>query len=326
MLQENGVMNEMPYYKLYNGVMIPFMGFGVGTVKPEMSLNKYAILYMKEKVKNVLVPNYKISNRYPVRRDMLKTKKIAGVIDYAVDICGCRLFDTARAYQKSEYYLGNAIKPYVQNDRDDFFIITKVTNQAQATHGVRECYEESLKELQMEYVDLLMLHWPQTDTFVEAWKELENIYFEGKCKAIGVCNCNIKHLEMLMKNCDVIPMVNEIECHPLLQQNDVIEFCSKNNIQVIAHTPTGRMDKRIIDGLKDIAEMHNVSVADIIMCWHYKRGIIPIPNSINTRHLKDNFSAISKTNLTDDEMESVKKLNCDVRIWPDPDNCDFSVL
>jgi diketogulonate reductase-like aldo/keto reductase len=232
------------------------------------------------------------------------------------------LFDTARAYQLSEKYLGEVLSGY---KREDFFVITKITNEAQRKHEVNECFEKSLKELGMNYVDLLLLHWPQTGTYIDSWRELERIYNSGRARSIGVCNCHVHHLEDLMENCSVVPMANEIECHPLLQQSEVREYCNNHNIKLIAHTPTGRMDKRIVDGLNPIADKYGTSVSQVIMRWHYQLGDVSIPNTININHLKSNMD-INWGRLTDEDMKEIGKLDLGYRFWPNPDDCDFNRL
>lgn len=121
-------------------------------------------------------------------------------------------------------------------------------------------------------------------------------------------------------------MINEIECHPLLQQKAIRDFCKAQKIQIIAHTPTCRMNKRLQDSnvMQSICKAHNTSLSQVIMRWHFQIGNIPIPNTSNIEHLKENIMMCDE--LTEDEMRSIATLDCGFRIWPDPDNCDFTKL
>lgn len=315
-------------FELSNKVRIPAIGFGTGICK---GLSKQPIVvikrFIKEKVKNVLVKGYKESNRYTVKADLRKDRSLRKIARVAAEN-GCVLFDTARAYQFSEEYLGESL--FGNNSdlkREEFFIITKATNLSQRNDTVRQEFEMSLKNLRTEYVDLYLLHWPQTNTYIQQWKVMEDIYRSGRAKAIGICNCNIHHLEELKKTAKIMPMVNELECHPMLQQKEVREYCQANNIQIIAHTPTGKMCKELKDQsvLPKIAGNHNVSVSQVILRWHYQLGDVSIPNTTSAAHIIENLD-IFGFSLSDEEMNKIATLDCDIRIWPDPDNCDFTKL
>ena len=236
---------------------------------------------------------------------------------------GCRMFDTSRAYGASEFILGKTLKKY---PRDSFYIVTKLCNKAQYEGKVREYFLESLKQLDMDYVDLYLMHWPVKGHFIESWKEMEKIYNEGLCKAIGVCNFNEHHLEELKKHASIMPMVNQIECHPLFTQEKLREYCKNNNIKVMAYTATGRMDDRLKKTvLVPISKKYNKSITQIILKWHQQIGNIPIFNTTNKKHILENIS-INDFELTEDEIESISKININSRLRYDPDNCDFSQL
>ena len=178
----------------------------------------------------------------------------------------------------------------------------------------------------MEYVDLYLMHWPVTGKFIDSWKEMEKLYKEGKCKAIGVCNFNIHHFEELKKHAEIMPMVNEIECHPLFTQNEIREYCKENDIQVMAYTSTARMDRRFSNTcLKDIANKYMKNEAQVILKWHQQIGNIPIVNSSNKDHMLANIQ-INDFILSDEDIIKINNMNINSRLRYDPDNCDFTKL
>ena len=170
------------------------------------------------------------------------------------------------------------------------------------------------------------MHWPVTDYFLDSWKEMEKLYKEGMCKAIGVCNCNIHHLNELESVAEIMPMVNEFECHPLFTQKELREYCKEKNIQVMAYTSTGRMDERLKKTvLVPLAKKYNKSIAQIILRWHQQIGNIPIINSVNPKHMVENTN-IYDFNLSNEEIASIESININSRLRYDPDNCDFKQL
>ena len=170
------------------------------------------------------------------------------------------------------------------------------------------------------------MHVPVTYLFLESWKEMESLYEEGLCKAIGVCNCNIHHLNEIRKIAHVMPMVNEFECHPLFTQDELRSYCKENNIQVMAYTSTGRMDERLKKTvLVPISKKYGKSIAQIILRWHQQLGNIPIVNSTKPAHMIEN-TKISDFELTEEEINSILKCNINSRLRYAPDNCDFRQL
>ncbi len=317
----------MQYFTLYNGVEIPAIGMGTGIAKGLMRHPKTLCKrILKEGYQNLFVQGFKENNKYTLSMDLimdLTLKKVSS----AAAAEGCRLFDTARAYGYSESYIAKALWRNSKDKRRDYFVITKATNTAQRENRVRECFEESLRNLNTDYVDLYLLHWPQTGTWLDAWKILEELYKSGKARAIGVCNCHVHHLQELLQVAEVAPMVDELECHPLLQQNEVRSFCKENKIQLIAHTPTGKMNKTLAEStaIQEICERNHVSPSQVILRWHYQMGDVSIPNTTNVNHVKDNLQ-IWNFSLSSSDMEKIAELDCGYRIWPNPDHCDFTKL
>lgn len=303
----------MKNFVLSNGVEMPPICFGTGITH----LRNIGIKGKADKIVYILKV---IANRD--KKNSMLNLKLPNMIKAAMNN-GCICFDSSKAYGASEFTLGQALKQY---DRNSYFIVTKLSNTDQYHNNVRGGLESSLRELGLKYVDLYLMHWPVAGHFINSWHEMEKLYLEGKCKAIGVCNCNIHHLEELKKNSTIMPMVNEIECHPLFTQAELRDYCKQNNIQVMAYTSTARMDERLRKTcLLDIAQKYNKNMAQIILRWHNQIGNIPIFNSSNEQHVIDNLN-ISDFELTDEEIEDINAININSRLRYDPDNCDFTKL
>lgn len=236
---------------------------------------------------------------------------------------GLRAFDTSRAYGDAESILGEVIK---DKKRDSVFISTKLRNKAQFNGNIREEFENSLSALGVEYVDLFLMHWPVTDHYLTSWKKIEGLYEEGLCRAIGVCNCNIHHLEEIKAEANIKPMVNQFECHPLFTQDELRTYCKENKIQVMAYTPVARMDERLLKTcLVPISKKYNKTVPQVILRWHQQIGNIPVFNTANAEHLVKNTD-IYDFELSHEEIVQINKININSRLRYDPDNCDFTKL
>ncbi|MTH53456.1 aldo/keto reductase [Bacillus mangrovi] len=233
---------------------------------------------------------------------------------------GYRSIDTAAAY-KNEEGVGQAIKDSGV-PREDLFITTKLWNADQGYDSALKAFDESLEKLGLEYLDLYLIHWPVEGKYKDSWKAMEKLYKEGKVKAIGVSNFQVHHLEDLMKDAEVTPMVNQIEFHPKLAQEKVRAFCKDNGIQVEAWSPL--MQGQLFDEpvLKEIADKHGKSVAHVILRWDIQSEVVTIPKSVKEHRIKDNAD-IFDFELTQEDMEKIDALNEDKRVGPDPDNFDF---
>ncbi len=235
---------------------------------------------------------------------------------------GYRHFDTA-AFYNTEEALGKAIKKS-GIPREEFFVTTKVWKTYMGYEGAKKSFEESLEKLDMDYVDLLLIHWPRPDEKsdwkkldIETWKAFEEIYKEGKAKAIGVSNFLNNHMQNILDNCEVVPMVNQIEFHPGYIQKDVVDFDKKHGIVVEAWSPLGR--ERVFKDklLNKLAEKYGKSVAQICLAFALQMDVVPLPKSSSVERMKQNMDIDFELEKEDFE----KILNMEETGWSglDPD-------
>lgn len=231
-------------------------------------------------------------------------EETAKIIKYALNI-GYRQIDTASFYG-NEIGIGNGIKESGIN-REDIFLVTKLWNDDHGYDKTIEAFNKSLERLQVNYIDLYLVHWPNKLNS-ETWKAFEYLYRTGKVKAIGVCNFKIGHLEELKKTAEIMPMVNQVEIHPQSSKNDMLSYCEENNIQLVAWSPIMRGKLFSNKLMIDLSEKYKKTIAQIILRWHVQRGIIPIPKSSNEERIKENLS-IFDFELSNDDMNTIDLLN-----------------
>jgi diketogulonate reductase-like aldo/keto reductase len=222
-------------------------------------------------------------------------------------------FDTAQVYG-NEQYLAEGLAAAGAR-REDVFITTKigVSNFARVSGSFRK----SLERLQTSYVDLLLLHFPVTLLRGRAWKELEKIQQAGGARSIGVSNYTIRHLEELLKNCRVKPVVNQVELHVYLQQPELLEYCNQQGILVEAYSPLAHakdMDNQVV---KAIAKKHNKSPAQIMIRWCIEKGTVPLPKSSNPDRIKAN-AMVFDFKLDETDMKQLTALEANLRTCWDP--------
>lgn len=247
------------------------------------------------------------------------------IYSYALKSGKCCLFDTSESYGLNEKVLGRAISD--AGARNKISIITKVGNESQRKGDIRGALEKSLHNLKTDYIDVYLMHWPQQGTFLKTYQAMEQLYDEGMVKAIGVCNCNIHHLEELQCHANVMPMLHEFEIHPLFTQDALIHYCYAFDIKVIAYTPVGRMHDVLIKAkpIRKLSEKYGKTPVQIILRWHYQLGRITIPRTMNTDHFDEIFS-IDEFNLSEKEVAWISSLNDNIRLRYNPDTCDFGML
>ncbi|RDB23876.1 Glycerol 2-dehydrogenase (NADP(+)) [Hypsizygus marmoreus] len=247
---------------------------------------------------------------------------------------GYRHIDTAQGYG-TERAVGEAIKAS-GIPREEIFITTKL--QWNHQHIVAQTFEESLKALDVEYIDLFLIHWPQavfydkgnsfpknpdgslkvTDevNFNQAWAELEKIYATGKVKAIGVSNFSIKTLEQLFTTAKIVPAVNQVELHPYLAQEDLREYSAKKGIILTAYTPSGYDTVRNDPLILSLATKYNATPTQVILAWHIARGVVVVPKSEREERQKEN---ITLPELDAEDISKISALDRGKRLCNYPD-------
>ncbi|MEH7094398.1 aldo/keto reductase [Neobacillus vireti] len=241
----------------------------------------------------------------------------ATAVKTAIEV-GYRSIDTAMIYQ-NEKGVGKAIKE-TSVSREELFITTKVWNSDQGYENTLRAFDESLERLGLDYVDLYLIHWPtpQFDQYVDTYKALEKLYHDGRVKAIGVCNFEVEHLERLLKECEVVPVLNQVECHPYLAQNELKEFCAKHNIYVEAWSPLDQGGEVLQDEVvQRIAKSHDKSPAQTVLRWHLQNKTIVIPKSVTPSRIEENFQVFD-FELTAEEMNEINQINRNRRKGPNP--------
>ncbi|CAN5458509.1 aldo/keto reductase [soil metagenome] len=233
-------------------------------------------------------------------------------VDLAVK-AGYRHFDTAQQYENEEY-LAEGLK-LAGLERKDAFITTKIS--VRNFIHVKKSFEKSLQNMQTDYVDLLLLHFPVTALRHGAWKHLEEIHTEGKAKSIGVSNYTVRHLEHLLKDCKVRPVINQVELHVFLQQPELLRYCQEQGIAVEAYSPLAHGQGMDDPVLIEIAEKHDKTPAQIMLRWCVDIGTIPLPKSVTAARIAENIN-IYDFKLDAEDMAKIQGLERDLRTCWDP--------
>ncbi|WP_430482045.1 aldo/keto reductase [Rossellomorea marisflavi] len=233
---------------------------------------------------------------------------------------GYRSVDTAAVYGNEEE-VGQGVRDSGVN-REDLFITSKVWNADQGYDSTLRAFEESLKKLQMDYLDLYLIHWPVEGKYKDTWKALERLHGEGLIKSIGVSNFHQHHLEDLLARSNEKPVLNQIETHPRLSQEPLREFCSSHSIAVEAWSPIAQGRVLHEPTLNHIAKKHGKSAAQIVLRWHLQNDVIIIPKSVHAERIEENANLFD-FELSLDEMNQINSLNQNERFGPDPDHFDF---
>lgn len=246
-------------------------------------------------------------------------QQVIDSINWALD-AGYRHIDTASFYG-NESGVGKAVRESAI-ERSDIFVTTKVWNADQGYDTTLQAFDVSIKNMQLDYIDLYLVHWPVKGKFKETWRAFEEIYKSGKVKAIGVSNFLQFQLEDLMESANVVPAVNQMEFHPYLVQQSLIDFCKTNGIQYQSWSPLmvgGVMD---IDLLKKLGAKYEKSPAQIVIRWNLQKGVIVIPKSVHHDRIIANANVFD-FQLSNKEIKAIDALDKNERIGPDPANFDF---
>lgn len=267
----------MASISLGDSVDIPQLGFGVFQVPPEET---------KQAVLNALEAGY-------------------------------RHIDTARIYD-NEAAVGAAISDF-GIDHDDLFVTTKLWNDDHGRASAPAALDASLRRLGLDYVDLYLIHWPcpKRDLFVETWEAMLDLAQQGKTRVAGVSNFRIADLSRLQSEGLDRPAINQVELHPQMAQQELRAYHDERGIVTEAWSPLGQA--RILDTprLRELAEAHDATPAQVVIAWHLAIGNVTIPKSVTPARVKENFAS-TNVSLTQDEVDSISALDRNQRIGPDP--------
>jgi len=263
----------------------------------------------------VLIPKlglgtYKMTNKEETKRVILD----------AIEV-GYRHFDTAQMYG-NEAYIGEALKSSGLK-RNEYYITTKLHNH-HSKEETRKRIDQSLKDLQTDYIDLLLIHWPNHDDKVNqnTWKVFEEYYEKGIVRAIGISNFSRYQMEKLFENIKIKPFVNQIEFHPALSQIQVRKYLDKHNIQLMGYAPLMRgvgNEERYLETLEKVAKKHNVSKEEIMIAWGLSKDAILIPKTVTKSRLISNFNT-QNIKLDDEDIKLINSLNHGRKLYSDPAN------
>ncbi|MCB9208660.1 MAG: aldo/keto reductase [Ignavibacteriales bacterium] len=240
-------------------------------------------------------------------------------VKFALD-SGYRHIDTAALYG-NEIGVGKAIRQSGIK-REEIFITSKVWNSEQGYERTLMAFEKSMEKVELDYLDLYLVHWPVKVKYKETWKALEYLYNKGKAKSIGVSNFMKHHLEDLESDANILPMINQMEFHPYLIQQDLLDYCNSKRIQYQAWSPLMQgailSDKTLIE----IAKKYGKTVAQIILRWDLQKGVVTIPKSSNKNRIIENIN-IFDFELTENDISHIDRLDKNQRIGADPNNFNF---
>lgn len=228
---------------------------------------------------------------------------------------GYRHIDTAAAYG-NEKQVGLAIK-MSSVPREEIFITTKLKSTDHGYESALKAFDKSLKTLGLDYIDLYLIHWPGSDKRKESWKALEKIYESGICKAIGVSNYMIHHLNELFSYANIIPAVNQVEFHLFLYLKELLEFNNQNNIAVEAYSPLAKMKKTNNNVIKEMSQKYSKSYSQIMIRWCLQQKLITIPKSANRNRIYENADVFN-FDISDDDMNKLNQIDEGIRFSWDP--------
>lgn len=233
----------------------------------------------------------------------------------ALDL-GYRGIDTAALYNNEES-IGRVIRES-GIPREELFVTTKVWNSDQGHDRTMRAFDESLRKLGLDYVDLYLIHWPIPRLMRETWEAMEEIARSGRSKAIGVCNFLVHHLEELSGIAEIPPAVDQVEHHPYLAQPDLRDYCHENDIVMQAWAPVMRGRVNLVPTLVEIAARHDKTPAQVSLRWILQHGVVTIPKSVHENRIRENADVFDFT-LSAEEMAAIDALDRHERLGPDPD-------
>ena len=238
------------------------------------------------------------------------------VVEEALEV-GYRHIDTAGAY-RNERGVGAAIAA-AGIPREEIFVTTKLWNSQQGYESTLGAFEKSAARLDLDYVDLYLIHWPvpTEGRALDTWRAFERIHLDGRVRTIGVSNFRIEDLEMLQREAGVQPTINQIELHPHLQQAELREWHEDHRIATEAWSPLAQGDLLINETIASVAARHGRTPAQVILRWHLQLGNVVIPKSVTPARIRENFD-LFEFELSDEDMTEIAALDVGQRIGPDP--------
>lgn len=230
---------------------------------------------------------------------------------------GYRHIDTAHIYG-NETDVGKAVARSGIS-REEIFVTTKLWNADQGYDSTLKACQKSLRTMNLEYVDLYLIHWPVPELRLESWRAMEKLLDEGQCRSIGVSNYMVHHLEELLEHSGVVPAVNQIELSPYnyRQRLDLLEFCRISNVAIEAYSPLTKGRKLQDPGLKEIAGHYEKTPAQVLIRWALQKGFIVLPKSVNPGRIRENASVFDFA-ISGEDMEILEGFNEDLSTGWDP--------
>ena len=274
------------------------------------------------------IPDITLNNRQKIPQlgfgvFQVKPRDTAAAVSTALQ-AGYRHIDTAEMYG-NENEVGEAIRRSGL-DRDDLFVTSKLSNDAHRPGDARRAFDESLKALGFDYLDLFLIHWPLPTRYggdyVSTWKALEECYRDGRARSIGVSNFQARHLQRLLGESEIIPAVNQIEVNPYLTQDELRGFCAEHQIAVEGWSPLAQGQVLDDPTITVIARSVTATPAQVVLRWHLQRGDIVFPKSVTPDRIRENID-IFDFELSAAEVEAISALNRNERTGPDPDTFDW---
>jgi len=238
---------------------------------------------------------------------------------------GYRSIDTAQVYRNEES-VGRGIRAAIEEGlvtREELFVTSKVWNDGLSYEETLAAYDSSLEKLGLDYLDLYLVHWPGIDTnYINVYKALEKIYQDGRVRSIGVSNFHVHHLENILKETSVVPVINQIEFHPHLTQEEVRAYCKENGIQVEAWSPL--MNGSLLEEslIQQLASKYGKTPAQIVLRYDVQHGVVTIPKTMTPARMTENLTVFDFS-LTEEEMAQLDTLNDGLRCGPDPEKFNF---
>ncbi len=241
-------------------------------------------------------------------------------VRYALD-AGYRLIDTARVYG-NEKSVGKAIRES-GIDRSEIFLTTKLWNDDIRAHRTKEAFQESLDDLGLDYVDLYLIHWP-AEGYEEAWLEMEDLYKEGKIRAIGLSNFHLHHLDSLMEKATVHPVIDQIESSPYFTNQELIDAIQAKGIIAESWSPFGGHRGNMLDDplLAELSKKYNKNPGQLVVRWNVDRDVVVIPKSVHKERIISNFDVFD-FELEPEDIQAISNLDCGRRMGSSPDNFSF---